>query len=173
MIPCSSSLHSFLRSDLDVFEDVVSKLDAYDFILVDDSAGLTKYSLAPLKVVEETLLVVTPDLPSISAALRMKIAAGMSGSKVTGAIINKQRRTGITGGEIRSTLGIEIIGEIPQDNNILKSLDAKEPVVMYKPRCPASKAFDLLSLKIAGEIDDLMAYNNPNFVQRFMQMIGK
>ncbi|MDY6958978.1 MAG: cell division ATPase MinD [Halobacteriota archaeon] len=173
VMPCSSSLHSFLRSDLNVFEDVVSKLNAYDFILVDDSAGLTKYSLAPLKVVEETLLVVTPDLPSISAALRMKIAAGMSGSKVTSAIINKQRRTGIKGDEIRSTLGIEILGEIPQDNNVLKSLDAKMPIVEYKPKSPASKAFNILSLKIAGEIDELMSQNDSSFVQRFIQRTGR
>ncbi|MDY6930456.1 MAG: cell division ATPase MinD [Halobacteriota archaeon] len=173
VIPCSSSLQSFLRSDLDSFEDVVSKLDPYDFILVDDSAGLTKYSLAPLKVAEETLLVVTPDLPSISAALRMKIAAGMSGSNVTGVIVNKQRRTGIKSDEIRSTLGVEILGEIPQDDNILKSLDAKEPIVLHKPRSPASKAFELLALRIAGEIDDLMVQNNSSFVQRFIQRIGR
>jgi len=173
VIPCSSSLHSFLRSDLGVFEEVISQLKAYDFILVDDSAGLTKYSLAPLKVVEETLLVVTPDLPSISAALKMKIAAEMSGSNVTGVIINKQRRTGIKGDEIRSTLGIEILGEIPQDNNVFKSLDAKEPIVMYKPKSPASKAFETISLKMAGEIDELMVHNTSNFVQRFIQMIGR
>ncbi|MDY6965139.1 MAG: cell division ATPase MinD [Halobacteriota archaeon] len=168
VIPCSSSLQSFLRSDLEVLKDAISRLRMYDFILVDDSAGLTKYSLAPLKVVEETLLVVTPDLPSISAALRMKIAAGMSGARVTGAIINKQRVTGIHRDEIRSTLGIEVLGEIPQDKNVLKSLDAKKAVVTYRPRTPASRAFNMLSLKMAGEIDELMV---PGILQRFMQMI--
>lgn len=171
VVPCSSSLQGFLRSDLEIFGKAISQVkNAYDFILIDGPAGLTKYSLLPLKVADEALIVVTPDLQSISAALKMKVAAGMAGSKVGGVILNKQRRTGIKKADIRSTLGVEILAEVPNDINIYKALDARKPIVTHMPRSRSSKAFKLLSLKLAGNIDELMIYQ-PGLLKRFSQMI--
>ena len=171
VIPCGSSLQGFLKSDLEILGKAVAKLsDAYDFILIDGPAGLTKYSLLPIKIAEETLLVVTPDLQSISAALKMKVAAGMTGSKVGGVILNKQRRTGIKKEDIRTTLGVEVSIEIPNDRGIYKALDVRKPIVTYMPRSGSSKAFKVLSLRLAGEVDGLRAYQ-PGLVERITQVI--
>lgn len=87
-------------------------------------------------------------------------------------IINKQRKDGIKKEEIRRTLGIEILGEIPYDRNVLKAMDAKNPVVTYKPKTAASKAFNLISLKLAGMVDESMTQRQ-NFLQKLVQRIQK
>ena len=165
VIPCGSSLQGFLRSDLEKLNYSISRLPTYDFILIDSPNGLTKYSLLPLKAAKETLLVVTPDYPAVSTALKLKIAAEMMDSRISGIVINKQRKGGIKSDEIGTTLGIEVFGEIPHDKNVLKAMDAKEPVVTYKPRAPASKAINRLSLKMAGAIDESVR-PRPNFLQK-------
>jgi septum site-determining protein MinD len=167
VIPCGSSLQGFLRCDLEKLDHSISRLPTYDFILIDIPTGLTKYSLLPLKAAKDTLLVVTPDMASLSTALKLKIAAEMLDSKISGILINKQRRSGIKSDEIGTTLGVEVFGEIPNDKNVLKAMDAKEPVVTYKPRAPASKAFNRLSLKMAGLIDESVR-TQQNFLQKLL-----
>jgi septum site-determining protein MinD len=170
IIPCGSSLQGFLRSDLERLDHSLSRLTNYDFILIDSPTGLTKYSLLPLKAAKETLLVVTPDISSISNALKLKIAAEMMQSKIGGVIINKQRRNGVKSEEIETTLGIEVFGEIPQDRKVLKAMDAKEPVVTYKPRTPASKAINQLSLKMAALVDESLRPQQ-NFLQKLLHQV--
>lgn len=170
IIPCGSSLQGFLRSDLERLDHSLSRLQNYDFILIDSPTGLTKYSLLPLKAANETLLVVTPDISSISNALKLKIAAEMMQSKIGGVIINQQRRNGVKSEEIGTTLGIEIFGEIPHDRKVLKAMDAKEPVVTYKPRTPASKAINRLSLKMAALVDESLRPQQ-NFLQKLLQQV--
>ena len=167
VIPCGSSLQGFLRSDLEKLNHSISRLPTYDFILIDIPTGLTKYSLLPLKAAKDTLLVVTPDMASLSTALKLKIAAEMLDSKISGILINKQRRSGIKSDEIGTTLGIEVFEEIPNDKNVLKAMDAKEPVVTYKPRSPASKAINRISLKMAGLIDESVRPQQ-NFLQKLL-----
>ncbi len=171
IIPCGSSLQGFLRSDLERLDHSLSRLQAnYDFILIDSPTGLTKYSLLPLKAAKETLLVVTPDISSISNALKLKIAAEMMQSKIGGVIINQQRRNGVKSEEIGTTLGIEVFGEIPHDRKVLKAMDAKEPVVTYKPRTPASKALNQLSLKMAVLVDESLRPQQ-NFLQKWLHQV--
>ncbi|MCK4476072.1 MAG: AAA family ATPase [Methanophagales archaeon] len=81
VIPCGSSLQGFLRSDLERLNHSISRLPTYDFILIDNPTGLTKYSLLPLKAAKDTLLVVTPDIASLSTALKLKIAVENAGLK--------------------------------------------------------------------------------------------
>ena len=170
IIPCGSSLQGFLRSDLERLDHSLSRLQSYDFILIDIPTGLTKYSLLPLKAAEEALLVVTPDTASISNALKLKIAAEMQDSKINAIIINKQRRKGVKSEEIGTTLGVEIFGGIPHDRNVLKAMDAKEPVVTYKPRTPASKALNRLSLKMAALVDESLRPQQ-NFLQKLLHQV--
>lgn len=170
IIPCGSSLQGFLRSDLERLDHSLSRLQNYDFILIDSPTGLTKYSLLPLKAAKETLLVVTPDISSISNALKLKIAAEMMQAKIGGVIINQQRRNGVKSEEIGTTLGIEVFGEIPHDRKVLKAMDAKEPVVTYKPRTPASKALNRLSLKMAALVDESLRPQQ-NFLQKWLHQV--
>lgn len=170
IIPCGSSLQGFLRSDLERLDHSLSRLQNYDFILIDSPTGLTKYSLLPLKAAKETLLVVTPDISSISNALKLKIAAEMLQSKIGGVIINQQRRNGVKSEEIGTTLGVEIFGEIPHDKKVLKAMDAKEPVVTYKPRTPASKALNRVSLKMAARVDESLRPQQ-NFLQKWLHQV--
>ncbi|MCK4476071.1 MAG: hypothetical protein KAU16_05025 [Methanophagales archaeon] len=96
----------------------------------------------------------------------------MLDSKISGILINKQRKSGIKSDEIGTALGVEVFGEVPHDKNVLKAMDAKEPVVTYKPRTPASKAFNRLSLKMAGLIDESVRPQQ-NFLQKLRHKKNK
>lgn len=158
IMPSSLSLREFLKSNIDLLPNIIEKVrDNYDVILVDSPPGINKNSLVTLKVADEILVVTTPDLPSVSGAVKMKGAAELLDRKVAGVIVNRQTKPRLLSlrapamkiEEIEARLGTTVFGAIPEDKNVPEAINAKKPVVSYKPRASISKAFKQLALKLA------------------------
>jgi septum site-determining protein MinD len=49
----------------------------------------------------------------------------------------------------------KIVGLIPEDENIRNSTLKKMDVIEYNPRCPSSKAYTELALKVTGSYVDI------------------
>jgi septum site-determining protein MinD len=158
VMPSSLSLREFLKSNIDLLPNIIEKIkDNYDVILIDSPPGINKNSLVTLKVADEVLVVTTPDLPSISSAVKMKGAAELLDKKTAGAIVNRQAKPRLLSirapsmkiEEIEARLGTAVLGAIPEDKNVAEAINAKKPVVSYKPRASISKVFKQLAQKIA------------------------
>lgn len=156
VLPSGSSLHGFLRSDPNLLKGIISKLaDEYEIILIDNPAGLSKYNLAPMQIVDEVLLIVTSDIPSVAAALKMKTVAGLLGVRVGGIIVNREgKEKSIGGAEIARKLGSKVLATIPEDKNVQKALGLKKPVLAYKPRSKASKVLKALALELKKPVEE-------------------
>ncbi len=162
IIPCSTSLEGFLRSNLDLLKNIVTKIKKeYDYVIIDTSSGLSQQSLVPLEAADEVLLVTTPDVIAVENAFKMKTAVELLGFKVERVIINRIRKRSLgdrlhhtsylTRTNIETTLGAKTIGIIPYDEKVLVSADTGKPIVAYKPNHHVSKAFKLLAANLIKE----------------------
>lgn len=165
VIPSGETLRGFLKADPEKLKRVVDRAKRdLDYIIIDLPPGLNKYSLAPLKVADEVLLVVTPELPSIEAVKKLQSVLEVLGKKTGGVIVNRLRKPSffdrlrgvkfMETGNIERKLNAKILGEIPEDLAVIESINARKPVIIHRPKSPASKAFDKLARVISGPVEE-------------------
>jgi septum site-determining protein MinD len=136
-----------------VLKKVIIRLkDRYDIILMDTASGLNKYSLSAMRVADEVLWVTTPDEPSIADVRRLKIMADRFDTKTRGVIVNRIPKFSfleikglpiIRKSEVEQRLGTKVVGAIPEDKDIYKAALVQKPLLEYKPKGSAAKAFRL------------------------------
>jgi len=152
VIPAGLSFDRLKSADPDLVKDVVAHLmDKTEFILIDCPSGLSKITLVGLESAEELLLVVNPDISSVTDALKTKIIAEKLKTKLTGIVVNRWTKSGfeMDRKEIEKILGGEVLAVIPEDPEVKKAVSFGQPVVLRSPDCPASKAIRELAAKIA------------------------
>ncbi len=153
VIPAGLSFDRLKSADPDLIKDVVAQLlDKTEFVFLDCPSGLSRISLVGLESAEELMLVVNPDISSVTDALKTKIVAEKLKTKLLGIVINRWTKSGfeMDRKEIERVLGGEILAVIPEDPEVKKSVSFGQPVVLRSPECPASKAIRELAKKIAG-----------------------
>jgi len=143
-----------------------------NIILVDAPPGLEKNSLAVLKACKKILVVTEPEFPAVSDILKIISLARKFKIKPIGIIVNKYRNDPeqLTIKEIESVCNVPVIGVIPEDKNVKKSIFRREPVVLSNPYSPSSIAFKKLAAVLIGE-----EYIPPKniFIKRFLGRFGK
>ncbi len=152
-IPAGLSFDRLKSADPDRIKDVVNHLlDRTEFVLLDCPSGLSKITLIGLESAEELLLVVAPDISSITDALKTKIIAEKLNTKLTGIVVNRWTKSGfeMDKKEIEKVLNGEVLVIIPEDPEVKKSVSFGQPVVLRSPDSPASKAIRELAEDIAG-----------------------
>jgi len=121
-------------------------MDKFDYILIDAGAGLGFETQMAIKAAEEIVLVTNPELPAITDALRAKKLAEDFRVNLLGIVLNK--KTGLEfdlkDQNVSDFLELPIIGEIPFDIHVPKSIKERIPVVTAYPQSKASKAIKKL-----------------------------
>jgi len=127
-------------------------LKYYDYVLVDTAPGLEDKSLKIIECCDNVIVITTLELPSITDAVRIVELVRKLKLNIVGIIINK--RTGkkyeVTPEEIRELYKVPIIGIIPNDEEVPKSLSMQVPVVFMNPSASSSKEFMRIAKEIAG-----------------------
>lgn len=151
-VPSGMSLNGVRKADPEGMKDVVKELsDEVEILLIDCPSGLGEETLLALQLAEELVLVVMPEITSLSDALKTKIIAKRFGVKTTGVIISRaseDEELDVAKEEVKSMLEAPILGVVPEDPEIRKSITYGEPVVVRKPKSPSGKAIR----KIASEL---------------------
>ncbi len=125
-----------------------------NIVVVDAPPGLEKNSISILKSCPEVLIVTTPEIPSITDAMKIICTAKKMDTKPIGIIVNMYKNRNshqINFKEIESTCGIPVIGTIPEDKIIKKGLFFGVPSVLLNPYSPSSLAFKEIAARIIGE----------------------
>jgi len=148
VVPSGISLSGVQRVRLDRLKKVVDELARKsEFLLIDAPSGLGRDAVVAITMAQEMVLVVTPDIASLSNALRTKIIAERFGVKPAGVIVT--RTTGghvdIPVDEIASTLELPVIATIPEDPEVRRSVAFGEPVVTFRSGSPAAREFKKLA----------------------------
>jgi septum site-determining protein MinD len=180
VIPSGISISGFKQADPEKLRDVMGQIvDEYDFILIDSPAGISKESVVPLAVCDEAILIVNPELPSITDALKTKLMADIVGRKVKGAVINRVMGTKgeLGASKIAELLEVSILGVLPNDRNVMKATAFKVPVVIKEPNSPVAKKIKKIAKKIANvevleEGEAREEKKEDGFIERLLKSLG-
>ena len=147
--------------DKDVISEaeIKSALDRYrrefHYILVDSPAGIEQGFKNACAAADRALIVTTPEVPAIRDADRVVGLLAARGLECQ-AIINRLDTEMIRRGDMLSVedveeiLGIEIIGIVERDENVIVSANSGEPVV-YNTKSKAGQAFVRIASRVCGE----------------------
>ena len=118
-----------------------------DFVIVDSAGGLSKETIHAIKASDEVVVVTTPDLVSVTDALRTIVKSEHLGKHVSGVVINKIRghENELTTKNIKLLLKKPVIGEIPIDEEVRFSWKAKHPVTHTNPTSKVTNEFKKLA----------------------------
>ena len=167
VLPLASVLADHLSLDPDqqrrLMEAVEDLESRFDFLLVDTAAGVRNTSLQFLAAAQHILLVITPDPKSLSASFAMLQALARQGPVHPVHVLVNMASTPEVGQDVfrRFSATVEkylrlkvgFLGQIPEDETVISSIELQRPVVLLKHTAPASRGFYELAadlLRIVG-----------------------
>jgi septum site-determining protein MinD len=160
MIPASLSAE---ETDVSNLKKVLNSSYFDDSILLLDSPpGLENTTIQALMSCNEVILITLPELPSLADLIKMKEKCDEVGAKPVGIIVNRYRKrekNQINLKEIETACELPVLGAIPEDDLIRKSIYKKEPAVFINPYSSSSIAFKKIAAKILG-----FEYNPPSLL---------
>ncbi|MDD1659973.1 MAG: cell division ATPase MinD [Methanomicrobiales archaeon] len=175
VLPSGISLQGFQHANPDRFRDILHELvNRCDYLLIDSPAGISRDGVIPLAIADEVILVVNPEVSSIVDALKTKVLTEVVGGHVCCAILNRagSEHTSLIQSKLEKTLGVKLVGVVPEDPNVRVAAVYKTPVVMKFPGTEASRAFRRIAANIAGiALDEGAETSTEGFVSRFVKIL--
>jgi septum site-determining protein MinD len=152
VMPADVSIGKLLRPNTSELIDIFYKITDADFILIDTAAGLGKEALSTVEAADELLIVTNPDLPSLTDGLKLARIAEEKETLNLGVVINRVKNRSYEVGpeEAGKFLSLPLMGLVPEDENVKKSIAFRTPVVNYKPFSRASREFMLIASRLSG-----------------------
>lgn len=155
VIPAGISLDGLKKADPDKLKDVLNDLmSSTEILLIDAPAGLGKSVITALASAQQVILVVIPEVSSMSDALKTKIVAKKLGAHILGAVINRAGydvKTDLTTQEVEAILEIKVLGVIPEDVEMRRATTFGQPLILRSPNSPAAIAIKRLAGSLIGE----------------------
>lgn len=145
-----------------------------DYVIVDSSAGLGLEALSAIKMADEIILVTNPEIPAITDALKtIKLVESMK-KPVLGVIMTRVKRDSIEmqPDAVKEMLESPILGMVPEDINVQKSLNIRDAVVHTHPKSNASRAYKEIAAKILGDVEYNSKKDRERFIKRFLKNLG-
>lgn len=124
-----------------------------DIVLLDSAPGLGKEAMPTLDASDEVLFVTNPTVPAVMDVLRCSQFANRRDTKKLGIVLNMVYGDSheLSIAEVEQLAELPVIAVIPFDREIIGSLDARKPVVTYKPNSKSGRAFVKLAARIVNE----------------------
>jgi septum site-determining protein MinD len=123
-----------------------------DYIIVDSAAGLGEETLSTMELADEIIIVTNAEMPAITDALKtIKLAEQMK-KEVLGVIVTRVRKDNIemSPETVKDMLETSILGMIPEDMNVKRSLNKKDAVIHTHPKSNASRAYKEIAARIVN-----------------------
>lgn len=154
IVPSSLSVRDLKNLNHGKLKEVGKKLRKMaDFVIYDSAAGLGDEAVASFESADEIILVTNPEIPAVTDALKANKLAEELGKKVLGVIVT--RSSGNKGEmpvtNISDMLELPILGIIPEDYNIKKSVLMKDALVHTHPKCKAAREYRRIAAGIIGK----------------------
>jgi len=161
-------------------EEIETALEHYrrefHFILVDSPAGIEQGFRNACAGAESALIVTTPEVPAIRDADRvigLLAAKGLDPSLIINRLDVDMVRKGemLSVEDVQDILGINLIGVVERDENVIVATNCGEPVV-YNPRSRAGQAFMRIAGRLCGEQIPLPNYSDTGLWSRIAARLG-
>ena len=171
IVPASLSLDDLHGVDMSLLRDSIQHLGTHsDIVLLDGAPGLGREAMATIKAADEVLYVTTPYVPAVMDVVRTKDIVNELGKEELGIVVNMREndRHEMNKEEIEQLTRLPVIGTVPHDKNVKRSLHKKMPVVLHKPRSKSSKAYHKLATTLTGE-----SYETPGLMGEWFTKVKK
>ncbi len=151
IMPASLSIKDLKKinpENMKNFREDFKKISKY--VIVDCAAGLGEDARSVIDLADELIIVTNPELPAITDALKtIKVGEQMK-KKITGVIMTRVRKNKIEmqPDAVKDMLEIPVLGMVPEDITIQKSLNQKNPVVNAFPKSKAARAYKEIAAQI-------------------------
>jgi septum site-determining protein MinD len=151
IIPASISHRNMTGVDVVFLRPVVGKLDA-DIVLLDAPPGFERNMHGVLMASDASLIVTTPDLPSVIDVVRCTETLEDLNVPTIGLVVNMRGRgkEELTRDEIKGLTAMGVMEEIPFDRSMQRTLRKGIPITALRPSSPASRAMLRLAHKVEG-----------------------
>jgi septum site-determining protein MinD len=148
----------------------------FHYILVDSPAGIEQGFRNACAGADSAIVVTTPEVSAIRDADRV---VGLLSSKSIEArlIINRidlemvRRGDMLSVRDVQDILGIEILGVIERDEQIIVAANCGEPVV-YNPKSKAGQAFTRIAGRVCGESIPIPNLSGGSLWNRITRKLG-
>jgi septum site-determining protein MinD len=158
-VPASSELNDIIDVDVAKLSKAISRLvnpEMIDYVILDSAPGLGREALAAMEAADEVIFVaqpLEPMLEDISRGSEVLKELGSEGKeKESSVVLNMVRKAKyeVKQKDFDRLTKTRVVGSIAFDENIVKSVVARKPLLKFKPNSPASLDFMDLAANILG-----------------------
>jgi len=144
-----------------------------DWILIDSPAGIERGFKNAVAPADRVIVMTNPDISAVRDADRVIGLLEAEGKGPAALVINRLNQAMVRRGEMLSVedvvdlLAIELIGIVPEDENVIVSTNKGQPLAL-DGKSKAGQAFQNIARRLLGEKVPFLDFNTPNIFQRLM-----
>jgi septum site-determining protein MinD len=148
-----------------------------DYVIVDSPAGIEQGFKNSIAGAERAIILTTPEVSAVRDADRIIGLLEAEGLNDPTVIVNRIRQDMVERGDMMDIddmieiLAINLLGVVPEDENIVVSTNRGEPIVM-SGEGKSGKAFLNIARRVTGEELPLMSLERQTFMKKVKKMFG-
>ncbi|WP_066412085.1 nucleotide-binding protein [Halorubrum aethiopicum] len=167
VVPGDPDLDAYAAADPTELGGVIEAFADADYVFLDAGAGLSHDSTLPIGLADETLLVSTPDRSALGDTEKTRQLAERIGGRVAGAAITRvggdeDESAGLDDADetgdpesptvdiVDEILATDVLARIPEDPTVARASTAGEPLSVFDPDAPATRAYRELTRALTG-----------------------
>ena len=129
--------------------------EQFDYVLLDAPAGIDLGFRLCAAFADRVLLVTCPEPAAVRDATRAGEKLELMGKTDVRLVVNRVNKKtfqilGITVDDVMDEAGLPLMGIIPEDHNVTLSAAFQEPLLLYKKRGDAARAFRRIAKRLRG-----------------------
>lgn len=149
----------------------------FDYVLIDSPAGIEHGFRNAIAGADMAVIVTTPEVSAVRDADRIIGMLEAHEIKQPKLIINRIRPDMVRRGDMMDIedmieiLAIELLGVVPDDQEVIVATNKGEPVVFDK-RSRSGEAYHNIARRIEGQDVPFLQFDQEGFVERLMRILG-
>jgi len=174
IMPSSLSIKELKRSKLEKLKDFKKDFkDISEIVIVDSAAGLGLEASSAMDIADEIIIVTNPEMPAVTDALKTVKFAEQMKKPIRGIIVTRVRKDKIelTPEVVKEMLESQILGMIPEDDSVKRSINMKGAVMHTHPKSNASRAYKEIAAKLL-EVNYDSEKDREKLLDRVLKKLG-
>ncbi|MGM0419548.1 MAG: septum site-determining protein MinD [Bacillota bacterium] len=177
LLPAAQTRDKDAVSEAQMINLIDELKEKMDYVIIDSPAGIEQGFRNAISGADMAIIVATPEVSSVRDADRIIGLVEAEGLNDPRLLINRIRRDMVDRGDmmdiedIVEILAIEVLGVIPEDENIVISTNKGEPIVLRDNKF-AGQAFNNIARRLEGEDIPLMKLEKETLLSRVKRIVG-
>lgn len=174
ILPASLSIKELKRTKTEKMKEFKKDFkDISDFVIVDCAAGLGLEASNVIDMADEVIIVTNPEMPAVTDALKTVKFAEQMKKPIKGVIVTRVKRDKIelAPDVVKEMLETPVLGMIPEDEAVKKSINEKNAVLYEYPKSKASRAYKEIAAKLL-DLNYDSDHDKETLLERFWRFFG-